>query len=164
MPRLTSNIFLPTGCTIRSLLSGLESGGCEESKKWALSHWIMPLFQLLWPGMPNFTARYSSLCVNQSFARGRGAHWDPPPAPGDPIQPLIPQKLDHTRSLCIFPLKLPPFSHFYNHFLFFFLVELIIIFIKFAYKAQLQIGIKSPVGAYMYIFILKSIVLNRLIL
>lgn len=75
MPRLTSNIFLPTGCTIRSLLSGLGSGGCVGSKKWALSHWIMPLFQLLWPGMPNFTARYSSLCVNQSFARGRGAHW-----------------------------------------------------------------------------------------
>lgn len=81
MPRLTSNIFLPTGCTIRSLLSGLESGGCVGSKKWALSHWIMPLFQLLWPGMPNFTARYSSLCVNQSFARGRGAHWVRPPAP-----------------------------------------------------------------------------------
>lgn len=65
--------ILPTGCTIRSLLSGLESGGCVGSKKWALSHWIMPLFQLLWPGMPNFTARYSSLCVNQSSARGRGA-------------------------------------------------------------------------------------------
>lgn len=163
MPRLTSNIFLPTGCTIRSLLSGLESGGCEGSKKWALSHWIMPLFQLLWPGMPNFTARYSSLCVNQSFARGRGAHWDPPPAPGDPIQPLIPQKLDHARSFCIFLLKLASLSHFYNHFLFF-LVELINIFIKFACRAQLEIGIKSQIDAYMSVFLLKSIILNRLIL
>ena len=80
--------FLPTGCTIRSLLSGLGSGGCVGSGEWALSHWIMPLFQLLWPGMPNFTARYSSLCVNQSFARGRGAHMGPPPAPceSDPSQ------------------------------------------------------------------------------
>lgn len=43
------------------------------SEKWALSHWIMPLFQLLWSGMPNFTARYSSPRVNQSRARGRGA-------------------------------------------------------------------------------------------
>lgn len=74
-PPHIKTFFLPTGCTIRSLLSGLESGGCEGSKKWALSHWIMPLFQLLWPGMPNFTARYSSLCVNQSFARDRGARW-----------------------------------------------------------------------------------------
>lgn len=54
--------------------SELLSGGCEGSKKLALSHWIMTLFQLLWPGMPNFTARYSSLCVNQRVARGRGAH------------------------------------------------------------------------------------------
>lgn len=74
-PPHIKTFFLPTGCTIRSLLSGLESGGCKGSKKWALSHWIMPLFQLLWPGMPNFTARYSSLCVNQSFARDRGARW-----------------------------------------------------------------------------------------
>lgn len=85
--------FLPTGCTIRSLLSGLESGGCVGSKKWALSHWIMPLFRLLWPGMPNFTARYSSLCVNQSFARGRGAYWVRLQHRVRLIQPLIPQKL-----------------------------------------------------------------------
>lgn len=74
-PPHIKTFFLPTGCTIRSLLSGLGSGGCKGSKKWALSLWIMPLFQLLWPGMPNFTARYSSLCVNQSFARDRGARW-----------------------------------------------------------------------------------------
>lgn len=99
-PPHIKTFFLPTGCTIRSLLSGLGSGGCKGSKKWALSLWIMPLFQLLWPGMPNFTARYSSLCVNQSFARDRGARWvrPPPPAPHDPIRPAIPLKPDPTSS------------------------------------------------------------------
>lgn len=87
-PRLhIKHFFLPTGWTIRSLLSGPESGGCEGSKKWARSLWIIPLFQLLWPGMPNFTARFSSLCVNQSFARGPRRPQSPPPSPHDPSPP-----------------------------------------------------------------------------
>lgn len=118
-PRFTlnSSFFLPTGCTIRSLVSGLRSGGCKGSKnkkKWALSHWIMPLFQLLWPGMPNFTARYSSLCVNQSFARGRGVHRPPP---FDLTRPLIPHKPVHT---CCLRVREPgPLSNFDRHLVFF---------------------------------------------
>lgn len=77
MPRLTSNIFFSFFfCRLAAQSDPFWVGWSRVGvKKWALSHWIMPLFQLLWPGMPNFTARYSSLCVNQSFARGRGAHW-----------------------------------------------------------------------------------------
>lgn len=50
----------------------------------------MPLFQLLWPGMPDFTGRYSSLCVNQSFAR-------------DPLGPA-----PHHSALAHQPLAIPP--------------------------------------------------------
>lgn len=119
-PALHQTFFLPTGCTIRSLLSGLGSGGCVGSKKWALSHWIMPLFQLLWPGMPNFTARYSSLCVNQSFARGRGAHWVRLQQRVSPLPHLIHQLISHklhdTCSFCIFFPKRWYFSNMYNYF------------------------------------------------
>lgn len=99
-PRLhIKHFFLPTGWTIRSLLSGPESGGCEGSKKWARSHWIIPLFQLPWPGMPNFTARFSSLCVNQSFARG----------PRHPQSPSPPWSLtrSHGSILQLLPSKIP---------------------------------------------------------
>lgn len=105
-PALHQTFFCRLAAQSDPFWVGLESGGCEGSKKWALSHWIMPLFQLLWPGMPNFTARYSSLCVNQSFARGRGAHWVRLQPACDLIQPLIPQKPDHTCSFCMFSPKL----------------------------------------------------------
>lgn len=82
-PPSHQTFFLPTGWTIRSLLSGPGSGGCKGSGEWARSHWIIPLFQLLWPGMPNFTARFSSLCVNQSFAREPRRPQSPPPSPHD---------------------------------------------------------------------------------
>lgn len=82
------------------------------SKKWALSPRIMPLFQLLWPGMPDFTGRYSSLCVNQSFARdplGPAPH--PTPLTHQPraIPPVaaIPLKPDPTSS---FRARTPHFS------------------------------------------------------
>lgn len=101
-PRLhIKHFFLPTGWTIRSLLNGPEPGGCEGSEKWARSHWIMPLFQLPWPGMPNFTARFSS--VRQSKLREgtrrvrlrprmiRGHH-DPPQDPHGSILQLHPHK------------------------------------------------------------------------
>lgn len=141
-PPLHQTFFLPTGCTIRSLLSGLESDGCEGSKKWALSHWIMPLFQLLWPGMPNFTARYSSLCVNQSFARGRGAHWVR-------LQPRVIRSghwspRNHTCPLCIFQHRPGSLSNFKNNFVFGYYFQTII-FIKFGFSAQFwtQIGTRS---------------------
>lgn len=57
------------------------------SGEWARSHRIIPLFQLLWPGMPDFTARFSSLCVNHSSARGPRRPQSPPPSPHDPSPP-----------------------------------------------------------------------------
>lgn len=45
-----------------------ELGGVE-GEKCALSHWTIPLFQLPWSGMPDFTARYPPPGVNQNFAR-----------------------------------------------------------------------------------------------
>lgn len=116
-PRLASQLFffflfLPTGCTIGSLVSGLGSVGRPRawgSKKWALSPRIMPLFQLLWPGMPDFTGRYSSLCVNQSFARdplGPAPH-APTPAPRDPTRSSDPPQ---TRSYKLIPGSNSPTS------------------------------------------------------
>lgn len=108
-PPSHQTFFLPTGWTIRSLLSGPGSGGCKGSEEWARSHWIIPLFQLLWPGMPNFTARFSSLCVNQSFARGPRRPQSPPPSPHDPSPPPT-----RTRSYRSVLRLLPPEVLFLN--------------------------------------------------
>lgn len=114
-PRLASprirtffSFFFPTGCTIGSLVSGLGSGGRElhgAVKSGPSPPRIMPLFQLLWPGMPDFTGRYSSLCVNQSFARDPLGSTPHPPNPHQPspvraIPPAaaIPLKPDPTSS------------------------------------------------------------------
>lgn len=76
------------------------------SKKWALSPRIMPLFQLLWSGMPDFTGRYSSLCVNQSFARdplGPAPHPPQPTHTPDPHDPTRSSDPPQTRSYKLIP-------------------------------------------------------------